>query len=135
MTKYSLFASGAKIELDASEGGALAEIQSYVTDITGFDREGVTEEITPVGAGNEAHGYIGLDRCAEITLSGPYDSAFESAVATPGIGETRSFKITWASGVTSAVETIIKNYRRIGQRGAFTRFEMVLQPTGDVTEV
>jgi hypothetical protein len=137
MAKYSLFATGGKVEFD-NAGGTLVDMSAYVTEISTVDKEALEEDVTYIGAGTEQHAAVGISRAAEITLSGPYD---DTATTGPdaifnavGNTTTRTLKITWGGTKTTSVETVIKSYKRVAKKGALTGYEVVLVPTGTVTE-
>ena len=127
-----------KTEFD-NAAGTLTDMSAYVTDVDGFEREAVTEDVTAAGDDDEVHAAVGLKRVGQITLRGPYDDTASSGpdVVFNAVGNTtlRTLTITWKSGKTSSVECVIVKYRRLPSKGSFTMVEVVLQPTGAVTEV
>ena len=128
-----------KIEFD-NAAASLTDMSAYIMDTPpSFDREAILEEITAAGDNDEAHAPVGLSKVAPITMGGAYDDTAATGpdVIFNAIGNTttRTLTVTWGSTKTSSVECIIQNYRRIPSRGGLTKFEVVLQPTGAVTEV
>ena len=70
-------------------------------------------------------------------LSGPYDDQSNSLVqlTLDGEGELRSLKLTFdmaTASDTREVECLIRTTERAPSRGAFTKYEIVLRPTGAV---
>ena len=126
-----------KIEIDASVGGGLTDISAYVTEINGFTVEQVLEEISAAGDATDRWAAVGFEQKAEITLAGPYDDQADSLVAITldGEGSTRTLKFTFDAGATDVrqVECIIRTSGRAPSRGAFTKYELALRPTGAVT--
>ena len=125
-----------KIEFDSTEGGSLADMSNYITSINGVSIEAILEEGTAFGDTWLEQLFTGNKQMADITLGGFYD---DTATTGPnavfvGIGETRSLKVTWGSTKTTAVETIIKSYARNPAVKTLTKFQVVLSPTGTVTE-
>ena len=125
-----------KIELD-NNSDALKDISLYVTEINGYTVEQLLEELSAAGDSTDRWGVVGFEQKAEITISGPYDDQADSLVAITldGEGDTRTLKLTFDVGAsdTRQVECIIKSTERAPSRGAFTKFTIVLRPTGAVT--
>ena len=126
------------VSLDNS-GGTPTDISAYVTEISGLEREVVTQDVTAAGDDDEVHAPVGLKRASEVTLKGPYDDGASSlngvAQGLVGLTASSTLLITWKSGKTSSFETFLVRYRRLPSKGSFTMVEVVLQPTGAVTEV
>jgi len=135
MAKYT--AANVVIEFDNS-GGTLVDMSQYILELNGIDIESVLEESHTFGDSWVEQLNAGLKRLADVQLSGFYDDTAstgpDAIFNAVGNTTTRTLKITWGSTKTTSVETIIKNYRRIPSRGALTKFEVVLTPTGQVTE-
>ena len=129
--------SNLKIELD-NNADALKDISAFVTEINGYTVEQILEEISSAGDSTDRWGVVGFEQKSEITLSGPYDDAADSLVAITLDGEggsTRTLKLTFDGGAsdTRQVECFIKSTERAPSRGAFTKYTIVLRPTGAVT--
>lgn len=127
-----------KIELDASEGGALTDISAYVTEIGDWDLESLVEELTAAGDAVDRWAAIGFTQKSEITLAGPYDDQASSLVAIclGGQGETRTLQLTFDGATASDVETvecIISKVKRSMSKGQFHNFEVTLRPTGAIS--
>ena len=125
------------IELDASVGGALADISAYVTEIGDYTVEQLLEELSAAGDATDRWAAVGFEQKSEITLSGPYDDQANSLVAITldGEGGLRTLKLTFDSGATDTrqVECLIKSTSRAPSRGAFQTYPVTLRPTGAVT--
>lgn len=124
------------IEVDATAGGSLQDMSQHTQTISVLDREIMTEESHTFGDADVEHISAGLKRMAPITLGGMYD---DTATTGPNatyapIGEQRTFALTYGSTKKTTVEVLIKNYKRIVERGKVTRYEVTLLPTGAVTE-
>ena len=127
-----------KIELDVSEGGGLGDISAYVTELTGWTKDAVHEEITSAGDAADRWAYIGLIKKNEITLTGPYDDTANKLVAITkgGLGETRTLQITFDEGTDAdveTVETIVTKVERNPQRDQFHQYSVTLRPTGAIS--
>ena len=124
-----------KIELD-NASDALKDISAYVTEINGYSIEQILEELSAAGDATDRWGVVGFEQKSEITLSGPYDDQTDSLVkiTLDGEGSTRTLKLTFDDGATDTrqVECIIRTSGRAPSRGAFTKYEIVLRPTGAV---
>ena len=124
------------IELD-NAGDQLKDISAYVTEINGYSIEQLLEELSAAGDATDRWAAVGFEQQAEITLAGPYDDQADSLVAITldGEGSTRTLKLTFdvANSDIRQVECIIRTTGRVPSRGAFTKYELVLRPTGAVT--
>ena len=69
-----------KIELDISSGGALGDISAYVTEISGWSKEAILQEITAAGDSDDKWSKVGITRKSEIVLTGPYDNTTDKLV-------------------------------------------------------
>ena len=125
-----------KIELD-NAADALKDISAYVTEINGYSVEQILEELSAAGDATDRWAAVGFEQKSEITLAGPYDDQADSLVAITldGEGSTRTLKLTFDAAVSDVrqVECIIRTSGRNPSRGAFTKYELVLRPTGAVT--
>ncbi len=136
--------AGIIIEYD-NAAGTPVNISQHVQELSSFKVEGVLEEKHTFGDAWEEFVAIGLARVSAVTFGGLYDdtaSTGPDALFANRIPEnpatanvSRTLKITWLSGKTSSVETILRSYERSPDRNAMTRFSVELQPTGAVTEV
>lgn len=135
--------SGMVIEYD-SAGGALQDITQHVQSINGVDIEQITEETHSFGDLWEENKPVGIGRIPPIEISGLYDddgaangpnTLFAGRIPETPATNTRTFKVTWKSGKTTAVETYLGAYKRTPDRGGLTKYTAVLIPTGLPTEV
>lgn len=124
------------LEFDSTEGGSLSAITQYITGINGINIEALLEEGTTFGDSWVEQLFTGIKQMGDITLDGQYDDTASTGpnVVFIGIGQTRTFKITYGSTKTTSVETIIKSYNRTPVRKELTKFQVVLSPTGAPTE-
>jgi len=59
--------------IDDAPGGTPRIITPYVTSIGGIGLESITQQTNPFGVGSEQHTPVGLDKTADIPLSGFLD--------------------------------------------------------------
>lgn len=128
------------IEFDSTAGTTVNVTQS-ILEINGIDIEAVLEESHTAGDAWVEQLFTGLRRLQDITVKGFYDddsdTGFDFMFNDPGNTKgaaTRTLKVTWGGSKTTSVEVLIKNYRRLPSRGALTKAEAVLTPTGAATE-
>jgi len=130
------------VDMD-STAGTTVNITQSVLEINGVDVEAMLEESHTMGDSWAENLYTGLRKSNEITLKGFFDDDSDTGTdfmwndpgntKTSG-GGTRTLKILFGGTKSFTVETWIKNYRRLPSRGALTKCEVVLTPTGTVTE-
>lgn len=129
------------VSIDNAAGTPVVCTQQVQT-INGVDKEAVIEETHTFGDAYVEQGFAGLIRGGDITLGGLYDDTASTGsnalfndvgcVATAGV--TRTLLLTFGGTKTYSVEVIIKSYKRMMERGKITRYEVVLTPTGTITE-
>lgn len=126
-----------KIEFD-NASGTLVDMTQHVLEFNGIDVEAILEEAHTFGDAWVEQLFTGLRKANEITLRGFYDDTAstgpDAIFNAVGNTTTRTLKVTWGGTKTTSVECIIKNYRRLPTRGEMTKYEVVLAPTGAVTE-
>ena len=125
------------VEFDDS-GGTPRVISQYVTEISGLDSEAKIEETTAMGDANVTQAPTGFKVNNDVTLGGFYDDvALGPNALFIDVGNTtsRTLKVTWKTGKTSTVETIIKKYSRKPTAGGLTKYQVHLAPTGPIVEV
>ena len=130
-------ASDLKIEFDVTVGGALQDISSVVIDKSGFKTNMAMDDITPFGTDWSSPVSGGLKTIDDITLTVQYTDV--STTGTKALfvgkeGEIRTYKETYGSTNSSAVETIIMTVEKNVTKGQIDRLVVVLHPTGAVTE-
>jgi len=130
-----------RIDFDRSDGSTLQNMSAYITECNGINITASLEDSHTFGDSWVEKLFAGLRTVEEITLKGFYDdtavtgpNAIFNDVGNLTTGILRTFKITWGSIKNTSVETIIKSFNRLPSRGALTMFEVVLAPTGAVTE-
>lgn len=120
-----------------NSGGTPVDMSQYVQEINGVDIEAMLEEAHSFGDSWVEQAYTGLRRVGDITLGGFYDDTSttgpDAIFNSPG-GGPRTLQIVYGSTKSTSVETIIKSYRRTLSRGTLHKYEVVLTPTGAVTE-
>lgn len=128
------------IEIDSADGGSLVDITQYIQEFDGVKIERLMEE------GSHSFGdswfealQSGMRRAHPVKLGGFYDDAASTGpdaifVTSATHAVTRTFKVTWGGSKTTTVEVWITEYDRKPERGKLTRFEVMLLPTGAVTE-
>ena len=130
------------IEFDSSAGTTVNVSQSVQT-INEWNVEAMMEETHTFGDAWVEQMFTGLRKTNEITVGGLYDDTaatgsnamFNDPGNTLTSGTTtRTFKVTWGDSKSSSVEVWIKNFKKVPSRGALSRFEATLVPSGAVTE-
>ena len=125
-----------RIDFDDS-GGTPQNMSAYIKSFNGLGVNAVLEECTPAGASWEVNDYAGSKNADEITIQGWYDdtAAVGPKVIFDAIGAgPRTFKVTYGSTKYSSVETYIKAYNDQPARKGITMFNVILRPTGAVSE-
>jgi hypothetical protein len=126
-----------------STAGTTVNITQSVLEINGIDVEAMLEESHTMGDSWVENLYTGLRKSGEITLRGFFDDDSDTGTDVmwndPGNtktsgGATRSLAITLGGTKIYSTEVWIKNYRRLPSRGALTKVECVLTPTGAASE-
>ena len=126
-----------KIELDISTGGALGDMSAYITEISGWSKEAILQEITAAGDSDDRWAWTNLIKKGEIVLTGPYDNTADKLVVSTreaaDLGAARTLQLTF-DGATAAdvetVETIIMKVERNSARDEFHKYSVTLRPTG-----
>lgn len=134
MAKYN--SSNLVIEFDSTDGGSLQDMSQYIREMGGVDVNIILQESHSFGDSWVEFLSTGIKKMEKVTLKGFYDDTSSTGpnAVFNSIGSTRTLKVTWGSTKTTSVETIIESYRRMPQVGSNHMFEVVLQPTGTVTE-
>lgn len=130
-------ASDIKVEFDPTEGGSLQDITASVVSLNGFKVNAAMDDTTPFGVSWSAPGYGGLKTVDDINLTVVYDDTATTGMKALFVGcegQTRTYKETWGSTNTTSVETIIASVEKVPAKGQKTRLNVVLHPTGTVTE-
>lgn len=125
------------ISIDDDEGGSPTDISAHVDTLDGFSIEAILEQANTFGDSWVEQLYSGLRRANEFTIGGFFDdgsSPAPKAIFNNSEGEQRSVVLTWGGSTTSSFEVFIREYRRLPTREGSTRYEVVLVPTGAVTE-
>lgn len=119
-----------------NSAGTTVNISQSVLSISGIDVEAILEETHAAGDSWVEQTPVGLNRVGDITLQCLYDDDSDtgSNFMFQRIGETRTLQVVFGAAKSMTVEAVIKNYRRMPSRGALTKAEVVLTPTGTVTE-
>ena len=129
-----------KIELDVGTGGALGDISAYVTEIGGYSKEAVLQELTAAGDDDDRWGAVGITRKSEIVLTGPYDNTANKLVAitkaAAALGGLRTLQLTFDGDTGADVETVeclIMKVERNPARDTLHNYVVTLRPTGAVS--
>jgi len=129
-----------KIELDVSTGGALGDMSNYVTEISGYSKEAILEEITGAGDADDRWAWTNLIKKGEIVLTGPYDNTADKLVVSTrdaaDLGAQRTLQLTFDGATAADVETVeclIQKVERNPARDALHSYSVTLRPTGAVT--
>lgn len=124
------------IEVDDSVGGSLTNIKAYIREIGGFKVEAILQQAHAFGDTWVEHLFTGLRQANAFAMRGFYDDAAggPDALFAGHEGEVRSLRLTWGSTKTSSFEVLIQSYERLPKVGELHGFEVMVQPTGAVTE-
>lgn len=129
-----------KIELDISTGGSLGNMSAYVTEISGWSKEALVEEITAAGDAVDRWASVGIVKKGEIVLTGPYDNTADKLVVSTrdagDMGELRTLQLTFDGSTAADVETvecIIMKVERNPARDALHAYSVTLRPTGAIS--
>lgn len=125
----------------SSATAAFHDIGPYITEFSGIEVVGETEETHGMGDSFAENSFTGLKRTSPITISGFYDDVAASGPhailgQTTDIGAERCIKLNL--GTTDAypkTDVIIKRYTRHPVRGELTKFECELLPTASYSIV
>lgn len=128
------------VSIDDSTGSPTV-ITQHVQEINGIDIEAVLEESHTFGDQWIEQLFAGMRKVGDITLKGLYNDAAggpNAILNNPGgVGDTnptRTLLVTYGSTKTSSVEVVIKSFKRLPARGAITKYECTLSPSGALTE-
>lgn len=134
----------------ASATGSFRDISQQVEDFSGFDVEAILELVHSFGDTYEESANVGVNRIATVTLGGPLDDDTTTGINqifgnSSDLGAERVLRLNFNSAVAGAAATasptnvkmdvLPQSYRRRAARGALTRYELVLQPTGTFSVV
>jgi hypothetical protein len=126
------------IEIDTTTGGSLSSgFRQYVREINGLKIEAVLQESHSFGDVWFESLWTGIKKGNDVTIRGFYDdtaSTGPNAIFAGGEGTQRSVVLTWGSTKTSSFEALILSYDRMPKLNELTMFEVVLRPTGTITE-
>tara|TARA_Y100000310_G_scaffold333905_2_gene412443 strand:+ start:14872 stop:15288 length:417 start_codon:yes stop_codon:yes gene_type:complete len=129
-----------KIQLDESTGGSLGDMSAYITEISGYSKEAILEEITAAGDSDDRWAWTNLIKKGEIVLTGPYDNTANKLVVSTrdagDLGAQRTLEITFDGATAADVETVevlISKVERNPSRDALHAYSVTLRPTGAIT--
>ena len=126
-----------KIEYD-NASGTPTDISADIIGEFNFQRNDVLEEVTAAGDDDDQHARVGLKTKEPLVLTCLYDDGAASAaqlfLGAYGTSTTRTFKVTWTTGETSSVETLVADIRRTARKGELSKLVCTLRGTGAVTE-
>ena len=123
-----------------SATAAYKDISQQVDTFGGFDVEALLAQSDGFGDSWREQLYTGIRQMGDITLGGFYDDAATGVHTYFGnatdLGAERSVKLNFAavSGTDEAkFDVIVRSYKRSPARGALTRYDLTLVPTGAMT--
>lgn len=125
------------IVITVTDSGAVTRTMTpYVREINGFKISAIVQESHSFGDTWVEHLYTGIRKGDDVTMRGLYDDTATTGpnVVFIGIGDTRTVVITWGSTKTSTFSAVIVSYERLAKLDELTMYEVVLRPTGSVTE-
>jgi hypothetical protein len=125
-----------KLELDVTVGGALQDITAIVTAMGPVKVNGGVVETTPFGTAFPQFTTTGMKAYGDITLEFPYDDTATtgSDAVFKGVGEVRTFAVTYGGTKKTTGEVIILDYERPPVVNSITKSKATLRYTGTVTE-
>jgi hypothetical protein len=125
------------IQFDDS-GGTLRTMTQYIREINGVKVEAILADSHSFGDTWFETLATGLKKMGDVTMGGFYDDTSSTGpdAVFIGIGNTttRTLTLTWGGTKTTSVETVILSYERTAKVGDMTMFQVVVRPTGTVTE-
>ena len=117
------------------------DMTQHTQTINGLDLESIMEESHSFGDSWFESLATGLKKFSDITLGGLYDDtvttgpdAKYSVTASGPSTSTTTLVITYGGTKTTTASVFIKKYSRKLVRGSLHKYEVVLTPTGTVTE-
>lgn len=127
------------VTIDDAPGGTPRIITPYVTAIGGLSLEALTQQTNPFGASSEQHTPTGLDKTADIAISGFFDDTailgphvvFGTAAtwaldkATGSVG--RVLVILAATGKTFTVTVHLVKYEVMNKNGNLTEYSALVR--------
>jgi len=124
------------IEIDNTVGGSLQNMSQYIRELNGVKIAAILQESHAFGDTWFESLSTGIKRMEDLTVRGFYDDLVTVGpnASFIGIGDVRTFKVTWGSTKTTSTESIILSYERIAKVNDLTLYEAVFRPTGTVTE-
>ena len=129
------------VAFDRADGSTVETITQYVQEINGIDVEAILEQSDSFGDSWFESLATGMRKMSPVTLGGLYDDtattgpdALFNAPASGPSTTVRTLTITFGGSKTVSVNCLIQKYTRMLSRGKLHRYQVVLQPTGAVTE-
>lgn len=124
------------IEIDPSVGGALQNITAIVKAMGPIKVNGGVVETTPFGVAFPQFTATGMKPYGDVTLEFPYDDTATtgSDAVFKGVGEVRTFAVTYGSTKKTTGEVIILDYERPPVVGSPHLCKATLRYTGTVSE-
>lgn len=112
------------------------EMKNYIISINAVEIQALTEQTDAFGDSWVENTYTGIKRLQPLTIGGVFD---DTATTGPDakfntVGTTLACVITWGGTKTSTFSAIVTSYKRMASRGALTKYEVNLLPTGTDTE-
>lgn len=138
MAKYRV-AGNMVVRVDASAGGTLVNITSYVESIDGLGREYEALDITQFDSPSERI-QPGIEKAQEFSLKGKFDDAATTgpdAIFSTAVGTILSFEfnpIGTASGRRKInMEVMVLSYKPAGEVKGMVEYEVRLKQDGSAT--
>lgn len=118
-------------------GGTLRDMSNYVREFNGVTKEALLQESHAFGDAWFESAFTGMSKLDDVTMGGYYNDAASTGpdVIFNAIGSTRTLKVTWGSTKTTSVSTVIKKYARMPVLNELHKFQVIVTPTGQPTEV
>lgn len=133
MAKRTYVETGVKIT-STSATGSFNDISQYITGISGFNVEALTQETHAMGDSFPEHTWVGVKRIDDITLDGFHDDVAATGphalLGYSNLGTERVLKIYADTAQSYKVDVIVAKYSLMPKRNELTPFQCVLRPTG-----
>ena len=128
-----------KVSVTTSSGTtALQDISQYVTEISGFKIEAITEQSDAFGDSWQEHLWTGIRRMDDLTLSGFYNDVAATGPhalfgQTSNIGAEYEMELDFGASDIAHFDILVLSYSRMPVRNELTKYEVVVRPTGALT--
>lgn len=128
------------ITYDDAPGGTGRDVTGHIQTMSGIKITSAMQATHAFGDSWEEHTPSGMMKMEPVTMHGFWDTTAttgpHAVFIAPDDGPqdaTRTLVVVFGDSKTMTVETRLVSYEVLGQNGALTEFEAVIQPTGTAT--